>query len=209
VQTTRQGFRMKNKRKKFIIEGNFQARFILRFVLLIVGITLLSTGSILLFFYLRQRFGVPGPGGIVTRLTPEGTNDLSNLFGLVLTPLIAANLLALAVSVPLSLLYSHKIAGPIYRLQQSFDLLLSGEMNIMINLRRQDEFKYLADKVNALIDYMRRNVGEVKLSYRLVQKRTDQIKKLANADPVDMESLKKELLELERFFSERREPFSY
>jgi len=200
---------MKNKRKMYIIEGNFQARFILRFVLLIVGITLLSTGSILLFFYLKQNYGGADTGGIVTLLTPEGTLDVSNIFGAVLTPLIAANLLVLAVSVPLSLLYSHKIAGPIYRLQQSFDLLLSGEMNFMINLRRQDEFKYLADKMNALIDFMRRNTGEVRLSYRLVRKRTGEIMKLANADTVDMESLKKKILELERFFRERREPFSY
>ena len=200
---------MKNKRKKYIIEGNFQARFILRFVLLIVGITLLSTGSVLLFFYLKLKYGDAGSGAILELFSPGNTAEVSGVFTTVLPPIIAANLLVLAISVPLSLLYSHKIAGPVYRLQQSIDLLLTGEMNFMITLRRQDEFKYLADKMNALIDYMRRNVGEVRSSYRLIHARTDEIKRLIHADSIDMESVKKVVLELERFFKERQEPFGY
>jgi methyl-accepting chemotaxis protein len=200
---------MKNKRRKYIIEGNFQARFILRFVLIIVGVTLLSTGSIILLFYLKYQYGGADLGSIAIRVTPHGTSDVSSLFNVVLTPLIAANLLVLIISVPFSLLYSHKIAGPIYRLQQSLDLLLSGEMDFMIKLRRRDEFKYLADKMNALVDYMRRNVWEVRTSYGTVKKRIGQIMKLANADTINVEALKNEVLQLELFFKERREPFSY
>lgn len=200
---------MKNKRKKYIIEGNFQARFILRFVLIIVGVTLLSTGSILLLFYLKNQYGGADPGGISIRVTPEGTSDVSSLFSVVFTPLIAANLLVLVISIPFTLLYSHKIAGPIYRLQQCIDLLLSGEMDFMITLRRHDEFKYLADKMNALIDYMRRNVGDVRMSYRVIRKRIGQIKKIASEDVIDVEALKEEIVQLERFYKERGDPFNY
>jgi methyl-accepting chemotaxis protein len=200
---------MKNKRKKYIIEGNFQARFILRFVLIIVGVTLLSTGSILLLFYLKYQYGGTDPGGILIRVTPEGTSDVSSLFSVVFTPLIAANLLVLVISIPFTLLYSHKIAGPIYRLQQCLDLLLSGEMDFIITLRRHDEFKYLADKMNALIDYMRRNVGDVRMSYRVIRKRIGQIKKIASEDVIDVEALKEEVIQLERFYKERGDPFNY
>ena len=200
---------MKNKRRKYIIEGNFQARFILRFVLIIVGVALLSTGSILLLFYLKYQYGGAGESSIIIQVTPEGTSDVSSLFSVVFTPLIAANLLVLVISVPFSLLYSHKIAGPIYRLQQSFDLLLSGEMDFMITLRKRDEFKYLANKMNALIAYMRRNVAEVRSSYRLIRKRMGEIEKLANEDIIDVQAMKNEVIELERFFKERGEPFSY
>jgi methyl-accepting chemotaxis protein len=200
---------MKNKRKKYIIEGNFQARFILRFVLIIVGVTLLSTGSILLLFYLKYQYGGTDPGGILILVTPEGTSDVSSLFSVVFTPLIAANLLVLVISIPFTLLYSHKIAGPIYRLQQCLDLLLSGEMDFIITLRRHDEFKYLADKMNALIDYMRRNVGDVRMSYRVIRKRIGQIKKIASEDVIDVEALKEEVIQLERFYKERGDPFNY
>ncbi|MBN2323879.1 MAG: methyl-accepting chemotaxis protein [Spirochaetes bacterium] len=200
---------MKYKRRKYVVEGNFQARFILRFVLIIVGVTLLSTGSILLLFYLKYHHGGVDPASIIIRVTPEGVSDASSLFSVVFTPLIAANLLVLIISVPLSLLYSHKIAGPIYRLQQSFDLLLSGEMDFMISLRRRDEFRYLADKMNALIDYMRRNIREVKSSHRVIQEQVGRISRLMQEDIVDTEALKDSLKELERFFKERKEPFSY
>jgi len=200
---------MKRKRKQYIIEGNFQARLILRFILTIIGITLLSTGAILGFFYLRYKYSGTELSSIIMRVTPEGASDITSLFQVVLTPLLAANLLVLIISVPFSLLYSHKIAGPIYRLEQSFDLLLSGKHDFMITLRKQDEFKYLADKMNALIDYMRRNVEEVRLSYRLIRKRIDEVMRITSEDIVDIDSLKREVIELDRFFKERKRPFSY
>ncbi len=197
------------KRKRYIIEGNFQIRFILRFVLIIVGVTLLSTGAILGLFYFKYQYSGADISNFIFRIAPEGTTDVSSLFQIIFTPLLAANLLVLLISIPFSLLYSHKIAGPVYRLEQSLDLLISGEMDFMINLRKNDEFKYLADKMNALIDYMRRNVGEVRLSYRVIYKRLLEIMKITDKDTIDIKSLKKEIMELDRFFKERREPFSY
>jgi methyl-accepting chemotaxis protein len=200
---------MNRKRKRYIIEGNFQARLILRFVLIVVGVTLLSTGAILGLFYFKYQYGAAGLGSMVIRINPEGTSDVSSLFQVVFFPLLAANLFVLIISVPFGLLYSHKIAGPIYRFEQSFDLLLSGEQDFMIVLRKRDEFKYLADKINALIDYMRRNIKEVRLSHRLIRKRIEKILRLVREDKVDIESIKREVIEIDRFFKERREPFSY
>ena len=186
---------MDRKRKRFIIEGNFQVRLILRFVIIVVGVTLLSTGAILGFFYFRYQFG--------------GTSDVSGVFQVVFVPLLASNLLVLIISVPFSLLYSHKIAGPIYRFEQSFDLLLSGENDFMIVLRKRDEFKYLSDKMNALIDYMRRNIEEVRISHKLIKKRIAEILRLAQDEVVNIEAIQGEVLELDRFFKERKEPFTY
>jgi nitrogen fixation/metabolism regulation signal transduction histidine kinase len=118
-------------------------------------------------------------------------------------------LLVLCIVIPYSLIYSHKIAGPIYRLEQSLEMLLRGEMDFIIVLRRKDEFKYLANKMNALIDFMRRNIGEVRLSYRMIQDRTSKIENIIRKSPVDIKVLTKEILELDRFFKERGRPFSY
>jgi len=201
---------MKQKRRRrFIIEGNFQTRFILRFVLVIVGATLLSTGAILGLFYFKYQYGGADVNNILIMITEEGETNVTGLFQIVLTPLIAANLLVLCIVVPFSLLYSHKIAGPIYRLEQSLDLLLNGDMDFIITLRKHDEFKYLADKMNALIDYMRRNVNEVRSSYRVVQDIIKKIAKLMQSGTVDIETLRQEVTYLERFFVERGKPFSY
>jgi methyl-accepting chemotaxis protein len=199
----------KNRRKKYIIEGNFQTRFILRFVLVIVGATLLSAGALLGVFYIKYQYGEADFQNLIIMVSPEGTTDVASLFQVVLVPILVANLLILCIIIPYSLIYSHKIAGPIYRLEQSLDFLLKGEMDFIIVLRRKDEFKYLANKMNALIDYMRRNIGEVRLSYRMIQERAVKIQNMVKTPPVDIESLNMEIMELSRFFKERGKPFSY
>lgn len=199
----------KNRRKKLIVEGNFQTRFMLRFVLVIVGATLLSSGALLGVFFFKYQYGGADLNNLIIMVTPEGTTDVGSLFQIMLIPILVANLLVLCIIVPYALIYSHKIAGPIYRLEQSLDMLLRGEMDFIIVLRRKDEFKYLANKMNALIDYMRRNIGEVRLSYRMIQDRTAKIERYLRTDPVEFKGLTKEIMELDRFFKERGKPFSY
>ena len=200
---------MKSRRKRYIIEGNFQARFILRFILVIVGATLLSTGAILGLFYVKYHAGGTDLSSLIIVITPEGETTVAGLFQVILMPLIAANLLVLCIVIPFSLLYSHKVAGPIYRLEQSMELLINGDMDFIITLRKNDEFKYLADKMNALIDYMRRNISEVRASNRILRDMVTRVDKLLRSEPVNLNLVKKEILDMERFFKERGKPFSY
>jgi methyl-accepting chemotaxis protein len=200
---------MQNRRRRLIIEGNFQTRFILRFILVIVGATLLSTGAILGLFYFRYHAGGADLNSLIIVITPEGETSVAELFKVVLTPIIGANLLVLCVVIPYSLAYSHKVAGPIYRLEQSMELLLNGDMDFIITLRKNDEFKYLADKMNALIDYMRRNISEVRSSNRIVRDMAARIYRLVQSEPQNLKLLKKEISDMERFFKERGKPFSY
>lgn len=200
---------MKNRRRRLIVEGNFQARFILRFILVIVGATLLSTGAILGLFYFKYQHAGADMENIVIMVTPQGQTDITGLFQIVFIPLIAANMLVLCIVVPFALIYSHRIAGPIYRLEQSMEMLLNGEMDFLITLRRHDEFKYLAERMNALIDFMRRNVREARSSHRLVRDIIDRISGIVHAEKVSLAALKREITDLERFFKERGKPFSY
>jgi len=200
---------MKHRRRRLIIEGNFQTRFILRFILVIVGATLLSTGSLLGVFYFKYKYGDADLTSLIIMVTPEGITNVLSLFQIVLVPILAANLLMLCIIIPYALAYSHKIAGPIYRFEQSLDFLLSGEMDFMIMLRKKDEFKYLANRMNALIDFMRRNVEEVRSSHRMIKERISKIERFIKADKINIKAIKSEVMELERFFRERGKPFSY
>jgi hypothetical protein len=56
---------------------------------------------------------------------------------------------------------------------------------------------------------MRRNIGEVRLSYRTIQERTDKIQTILKKHPFDVNGLNREIMELSRFFKERGRPFSY
>jgi len=199
----------KNRRRHYLIEGNFQTRFVLRFVVVIVGSTLLAAGALLLVFFFKYKYWGADLNHLIIMVTPEGTAEVYSLFKIVLLPILSANILIFCIVVPYALFYSHRIAGPIYRFEQSLEMLVSGETNFLIVLRKKDEFKYLSDKMNALVDYMRRNIGEIKTSYRMLNKRVTKISQLVEKQPLDMKALNRELTELERFFKERKSPFSY
>ena len=198
-----------HRRKRYIIEGNFQARFMLRFVIVIIGATLLCSGALLGVIFFKHRFGGAGLSNLIIMVSKEGVTNVSSLFQIVLYPVLASNFLILCIIVPYSLVHSHKIAGPIYRFEQSLDLLLKGDMDFMINLRKKDEFKYLAEKMNAFVDFLRRNIGEVQHSHRMLQERIQKIELLTKSDSPDVKALKSEVLQLSRFFNERGRPFQY
>ncbi|MFC1807720.1 hypothetical protein ACFL0T_05055 [Candidatus Omnitrophota bacterium] len=80
---------------------------------------------------------------------------------------IAYNLLPVArkvnmiiiVSLPISLIViwfialelSHRIAGPIYRLEKELDDRIEGKKSGPVNLRAKDELKSLVEKINRLL----------------------------------------------------------
>jgi hypothetical protein len=46
---------------------------------------------------------------------------------------------------------SHRIAGPVYKIEKELDDIIEGKKKGLIQLREKDEFKGLADKINKLI----------------------------------------------------------
>jgi hypothetical protein len=73
-------------------------------------------------------------------------------FELVLPPVIINNLLLMVIIIVVGIFYSHRIAGPIYRLEQDIARVLSGERNVQVKLRQKDKLKPLAEQVNRLIN---------------------------------------------------------
>ena len=50
-----------------------------------------------------------------------------------------------------ALVISHRFAGPIERLEADLDRMLAGETNHRIRLRKNDDLKGVADRINALV----------------------------------------------------------
>jgi len=50
-----------------------------------------------------------------------------------------------------SIVFSHRIAGPIYHLEKSLDRLIRGDDVETIRLRKSDALKELAEKINSLV----------------------------------------------------------
>ena len=56
-----------------------------------------------------------------------------------------------------SILLSHRIAGPLYRIELTLDKLIQGEDVGYLSLRKNDELKELAEKINRLIPIIKKS----------------------------------------------------
>jgi len=56
-----------------------------------------------------------------------------------------------------SILLSHRVAGPLYRIELTLDKLIQGQDVEYIRLRKNDELKELAEKINRLIPIVKKS----------------------------------------------------
>jgi methyl-accepting chemotaxis protein len=83
----------------------------------------------------------------VTEALPQTTR-----WALILPPLLLNNAVIVTVLVVMAFGYSSHYAGPVYRMSIDIRRVLAGETGVRINLRRGDEMRELALRVNALLE---------------------------------------------------------
>jgi nitrogen fixation/metabolism regulation signal transduction histidine kinase len=54
-------------------------------------------------------------------------------------------------------IFTHRIAGPLYRLEQTLDRLIGGEVVEVVSLRKNDELGELASRINTLISMIQKS----------------------------------------------------
>ena len=74
----------------------------------------------------------------------NGKTELISLFRDLFPILLISGLITTGIGIILALLYSHKIAGPIYRFKKSTKELLEGKYNVSFRVRSYDQFQELS-----------------------------------------------------------------
>ena len=88
-----------------------------------------------------------------SELYPVSTKEHLVLHDLIINIVVSMSLTTVfgAFSIiAVSILYSHKIAGPIYVIKQNLDKLINSEYDIRTNFRDGDEFSEISHKINQL-----------------------------------------------------------
>jgi methyl-accepting chemotaxis protein len=130
-----------HKRRNFFIKKDFQGR-------LILGYFLFVTGGCLFFLFLLGLFSAD------TLTISYSNNDLQ--LGqtpiMLLKKILAAHwvfiVIGSAILVVATMLLTHRIAGPLFRLEKALDNMLKGRLDDTIFLRTHDEGKDIAKKIN-------------------------------------------------------------
>lgn len=146
---------IQNRRKNYFIKKRFQTNFIIKFCVLIVIGSIISGALI----YLMSRSTVTTTFEN-SRLTLKSTADFI-LPSVLLSSVIVIALISLA-TIAVTLFTSHRIAGPLYRIEKDVQKVASGDFTKKFHLRKADEIKALAESLDNMTDSLRSDVETIR-----------------------------------------------
>lgn len=153
---------MKWRRWNFLINKDFQLRFVLK---ILFGISIMALVVAFTAYYttwvriMDQFYNLPP---VASQFAP--------LFVSVNRTLMLLLFLFLLIAAVLAVFVSHTIAGPLFRFEQTLKSLLEGDLSLSIGLRRSDEFRSIGELFNALSVQWREQVA---LNRRLLAEAMD------------------------------------
>jgi len=142
---------MSNRRRNYFINKKFQTLFIIKFCALVIMGTALSGGVV----YWMSRSTVTSTFEN-SRLVIKSTADF-----ILPSVLLSGAFVVISVGIAaivITLFTSHRIAGPLYRIQKDLEELSRGNLNVSFNLRKNDEIKVLAETLNDMTGLFRSNI---------------------------------------------------
>ncbi len=141
-----------NRRKNYFIKKAFQTHFSLRFAALIILAAGLVTG---IFLYASS--GTLTTGYMGSELRIEKTSAFFSP-----TLLWTSALVALGVGLAgliVFIIYSHRLAGPLYRVEKALHEIGQGDLTHRIKLRKNDQLEDLAQSLNRFAQRMDDKLG--------------------------------------------------
>ena len=135
-------------RTKWFMKHPIQAKYLLIVILAMLAPTLMIGFCFyhLLFYLLAKQIAFPE--AIMANLVPV-LNKVNALLAVTL-PIIALSILIFAVVI------SHRFAGPLERLERDLDRILEGDTQHKIYMRKKDDLKGVATRINALVARIRK-----------------------------------------------------
>ncbi|MDP8230928.1 MAG: methyl-accepting chemotaxis protein [Candidatus Gorgyraea atricola] len=176
------------RRRQYLIKRGLQFRYIgLVFALvimcsLVTGYTVFTTGWVLLGEKLSS---VYPQGRLVYVFRATNLALIRNLF--LVSPLVFI----------IALFSSHKIAGPVYRIEKTLEEINNGNLALKIKFRRGDELWDLADLINTMIENFNKTIASSKDAGKDTRASLEAMKKEISGGSCDCAKIKTSLSELQ------------
>jgi methyl-accepting chemotaxis protein len=137
---------MANKRFNFLINPPLQTKVIASFLGL--GIIMMLMNFLTNYFIIHR---ILEKSESLSQ-SEEVSNLIVDIWTLTSASTVIMSVFIIAVFCFYGLLFSHRIAGPIFNLKRSIDRLIQGDQNVVIRYRKNDYFQDLCIKMNELIE---------------------------------------------------------
>ena len=183
------------KRKVVLIDKEFQLRFIGRFILMVFVVTLLIAISLYGYYYFKFKAGGISLSRFIIETGNFSTSSrgmyMTDRFELILIPMAITFLAFILLSFIFGIVYSHKLAGPIYRLEKSLIQIIEGERDFEVRLRKGDQFKKFEILLNKLLKKLGDETGEINQFSDEIKEVYDDLLKLKESKHMSIAHLEK------------------
>jgi nitrogen fixation/metabolism regulation signal transduction histidine kinase len=148
----------------FFIKKSLQLRLILKIVLASLISTILSSGTLILVYYLKYKT-------VIVYQLDKISQELSreHIVYLILPTLLISSVVSILVSVGVGLYASRKYAVPVYKLEQWASLLRMGKMSALLRFREKEEMAELSNACNQLSSEMRERFIKIRTQSELLK----------------------------------------
>ncbi|MBI5180482.1 MAG: methyl-accepting chemotaxis protein [Nitrospirae bacterium] len=175
--------------RQYFIKKEFQARFIIKFCLIVIMGAIIS--GIILYASTNQRLGDTYLESL-NAIKVLNDNLISNL---VYTNLITVTAISI-VTIVITLFASHKIAGPLYRLERSTEAIGNGDFTIETRLRENDEITGVASALNEMAGKLRSKMIDIKTDLEEVKDSSADMESAIKDKRLSEKELKKKIIKL-------------
>jgi methyl-accepting chemotaxis protein len=152
------------KRRKIYIKKDFQTRFIARFILVLIAggvisvcLTLFTTQGSLTSSFVNSRLVIQ-------------TTSLAILPSVIYTFLITLLVVGIIVTL-ITLVVSHKIAGPMYRFEADIKRITNGDLKNRIHIRKGDQFQEMATILNTMVEKLNSDISGIRTTAALLEEK--------------------------------------
>ncbi|NQU74291.1 MAG: methyl-accepting chemotaxis protein [Candidatus Omnitrophica bacterium] len=189
-------------RKKYLINTKFQLKYtglILLFMFVVAwltGYTVYYTGWLLM----GEKLSAVYPQGRLVAIMRTVNFTLLLRLALI-TPLV----------VVISIILSHRIAGPVFRIGKYLKSIASGDLSAKLHLRKNDELQDLAEAINEMTGELKSRVNKVKGLVNMAGLELEKFKMTLDSESLNvdavkegMEDLTKSIKDLDDYLSKYR-----
>ena len=155
----------RQNRNTYFIKKEFQTKIIAQFVMLVIAGSFIS--GLLLYFLISKEIGLK----IMSMYSELNKWDIL-LPSILLSQLSVIILISLA-TVYMVLYFSHKIAGPLYRIEKIAIDIGNGNLKEIINFRENDELKPINSALQQMVENLREKITGFHTNYEEFKKIED------------------------------------
>jgi len=166
----------KIKRKQYLVAKKFQLKYV-GLILLLMFLTAALCSYVVYYtsmLLMGEKLANVYPQGRLVYIV-KIVNFRILLSLILVTPLVAL----------IGIFLSHRIAGPIYRMEKFMTGIAAGNLTSRITLRSKDELITLADGINYVVDSLRETVLKELTHSNKALTELDNLKKALEAKPMD------------------------